>query len=1447
MMKTKLAIIVAMLALSTGVKADWTDVTSLFITNPSFEGNSTKGWTWTSNASSQTVRVESMEFWNGTFDFYQNLTDLPKGRYRLSVQSYFRPGNNDVSYADYIANTYHANMSGYLYAGVTQQQIVSVYTFEFSTWVEGCWEYTTGDWWNTETHYFPNTMESAVAAFEQGGYQNVMEFDAEGSVRIGLQNTTYQQGNWCIFDNFKLEYSGSIVKVQGITLSNDQTDLAVGETLQLTAEVTPANALNKKLKWTSSNSGVATVDENGLVTGLSKGTAVIKATATDGSGKSASVTLKVYRSELAADQLFVNEIMVSNVDEYISPAFNFDGWIELYNASDAALSLAGLYLSDDATNLTKWRIPVALGVVPAKGYKVIWLGSNDGAAANASFELDVDGGFIHLSDENGKLILSQYYPTGKERLSYARTTDGGDTWGNTGQPTPGASNATSTFATTQLAAPEIDTPSKLFNGSFTATVTIPAGTTLRYTTDGSLPTLKNGLTSKTGIFQISSTTSLRLRLFAEDCLPSVVTTRSYILRNKEYYLPVVSVVTDDDFINSTDIGVFQKGPNGRPGNGQADNCNWNMNWERPVNFSYIDAEGEMVLNQDVNLEMCGGWSRAWEPHSFKLKGNKEMGGNKHLLYPFFTQKPYIRNRTIQIRNGGNENKTRLKDGALGYILQTSGIDVDVQSYQPIHEFINGSYIGVLNIREPNNKHYIYANYGWDDDEIDQFEMGPDSGYVQKCGTAESFEELITLSESAANSETYEELCRRIDMDEYVNYMAAEFYLGSTDWPQNNVKGFAHKDNGKYRFVFFDLDFAFNTNNPFTVFLNKEWHLFNELYPAGQERIYAQIKFVTLFKNLLNNAQFRRKFIDAFCLMGGSVFEANRATEIVSSLANNVEAAMNLEGRSVTGSANTINSNLSSRLATATSYLKSYSAMHLSNTQAQAVTLSSDVEGAQLLINGQQVPTGSFNGNLFPPVTLKAVAPAGYAFQGWTNGTASAKTLKTMGANWQYYDQGSLDGTDWMSASYNSSSWKSGRAPLGYSNDANTITTTLDYGGNANNKRPTYYFRSTINLNSTPASADEFLMDYYIDDGLIVYVNGTEAARFNMPSGTVTYQTFSTTYGDQFPTGTLTLPARLFKKGSNVIAVEVHNNNANSSDIIFDASIYAVLANSGDGNYYSTDAEMALPQGTVRLTACYKALTQQERQQQGIHPVRINEISGSNNSLVNEYGKKSDWVELYNTTDEAIDVEGMYLTDNLDKPTKYQITKGATQANMVIPAHGYLIVWCDKLQTTDQALHASFKISGEGGVLALKAADKSWTDVVYYPAHDDRTTVGRYPDGADHLYTMNVKTIAASNLLTSYMVAVDQKELENATGMSTMIAAANGFRISYGSQQLFIKSEEGSEVEVAVYTVDGRLVERTNVALNGGSARYSVAHLPAGFYVARAVDEAQNRVGCKFMR
>lgn len=1034
--------------------------------------------------------------------------------------------------------------------------------------------------------------------------------------------------------------------------------------------------------------------------------------------------------------LIINEIMVSNVDQYLSPSFNFDGWIELYNPSNESINLSGCYFSNSAQNLKFWKAPTTIGSVPPKGYLLIWFDDEAQSKNSVPFNLDVSGGTIFISNLNGEIITSQTYPEGMERISFARTLDGGNQWGYTSSPTPKSSNALTTYANVQIPEPYVDQPSQLFTGSLSINVEIPKGTTLRYTLDGSLPTLNNGQTSIDGKFKIASTTTYRFRLFSNNNLASRVTSRSYIYKDKNYTLPIISIVVDPVFLYDDSIGIYVKGVNGIAGNGQTDPCNWNRDWDRPGNFSYI-TNNEMVFNQDVNICVAGGYSRSWTPRTLKLKGNKELGGDKNLAYPFFSSKPYIRNRTLQVRNGGNDFNCRLTDIALQTMIMTSGIDIDCQSFQPCHEFINGQYMGMLNIREPNNKHYVYANYGWDDDEIDQFEIGS-STYIQHCGTDEAFNRLWSLSSNANDEDVYEEIKGILDIDEYINYMAEQFYLGTTEWPLHNLKGFRHIPDGKFRMVSFDVDLAFAIESVFEKFVSRKVVLEREQ------------KMVTIFLNLLKNDEFRKKFIDTFCMMGGSVFYPERCNSIIDSIVSITKPALSLEGKSPESTANTLKEKLSTRMPLMTHYLKNFTTMGLTTVSEQNVILKSNIQGADILINDKRVPSGYFNGRLFAPQNIKAICPSNYKFLGWKEDLNTNNTIFNNGDYWAYYDKGSLQGKNWYSISYDTSSWKVAKAPFGY--NVNGISTIISYGSDMNNKYITYYFRKNVLLDKEPDNNSYFILDFKVDDGLIAYVNGTEVGRYLMPRGNVSYSTTSSYYSFGNPDNSLlVIPGSAFHKGNNVIAIEVHNNSASSSDIYWDAKLVK-NANFNSSDYLSTDLEISMPStGNHSLTACYQQLSDEESNRDGIHPIMINEVSGSNSIYVNEYGKKNDWVELYNPTNSSIDIEGMFLTDDLSNPTKYQITKGNTNATTVIPSHNYLIIWCDKLSTTDRGLHSTFKIDGEGGVISLTSNDKSWADTLYYRAHDGNSTVGRYPDASNDVFIFNIPTIAKPNQISSYVI------------------------------------------------------------------------------------------------
>ena len=1063
--------------------------------------------------------------------------------------------------------------------------------------------------------------------------------------------------------------------------------------------------------------------------------------------------------------LIINEVMANNLDVYLDASCNYGSWFEVYNPTDKFVDLGGLYVSDDPANLKQHKLVDYYGYVAPHGYAVISYDHYEVFTKNSyrqiNDDLSLKGGTIILSDGN-TVISTVKYPAGMPRISYARTTDGGEEWGYTGAPTPERSNIGSSFAQEQTVAPTVSREGGLFSGSVSFNVTVPDGAILRYTTDGSTPTLMNGETSEDGVFETSQTTVYRFRAFQDGYLPSNVVARSFISNNGSEPFPIISVVTDPRHIFGSDIAMFERSGNGRPGNGISYQANWNMDWDRPVNMEFITTDGKSVVNQECNLSACGGWSRAYTPHSFKLKANKIYYDQNYFPYQFWKNKQFLKSKTLQIRNGGNDNVSRIKDAALQEIIARSGLYLECQAWQPVHVYFNGQPYAVLNMREPNNKHYGSANYGIDTDEMDQFEVCPDSGYVQKEGTRESWERLYDLSKNAANAETYEEIGKLLDINEFINYLAAEFYLGNWDWPQNNVKAFRDQNDGKFRFVIFDLDGALNTTTSISTFMNKQNYRFDKLYGYDYSTsksitntyLTKEIELVTIVKNLLNNASFKKQLVDAMCIMGGSVYTPERVQSIVDEMASYLSQGGYVNP---SGTANDIKNKLTkSWNSTVMDHVKSQS---LTSATKQLAVFGSNIEGASITMNDMAVPTGKFDGYVYAPVTLKADAPAGYRFVGWMNNNDGTvvQTLVEATDTWKYNDSGiSLDNTGWASPEYNDNSWNSGAAPLGYGKNQTTELAQV---------MQTYYFRKTVNLEGIPTSVS---MDYVADDAFVIYVNGVEAGRYNLPNGTITYNTNASTYAHDNPdAGSLMLDAALFHEGTNVIAVEVHNFlNPSSTDILWQATINANMQTS----YVSTEREYTLPSsGIINVTAVWERYSNDK----GLRinratPIKINEVSAGNSMSMNDLYKKASWVELYNTTDTDLDITGLYISKNASKPQSCKLA-GGKNINTIIPAKGYLVISCDnKVKDAVSQVHASFKLdnieptdpnsqlvmisSSEDFVANNKAffdsheVMREFTDTLFYGMHNGDQSVGRYPDGAMTYYVLDHSTPAAKNML-----------------------------------------------------------------------------------------------------
>lgn len=166
---------------------------------------------------------------------------------------------------------------------------------------------------------------------------------------------------------------------------------------------------------------------------------------------------------------------------------------------------------------------------------------------------------------------------------------------------------------------------------------------------------------------------------------------------------------------------------------------------------------------------------------------------------------------------------------------------------------------------------------------------------------------------------------------------------------------------------------------------------------------------------------------------------------------------------------------------------------------------------------------------------------------------SPVTLVSLGSRWSYLDNGTDQGTNWLSLRFDDSSWSNGLAQLGYG-DGDEIT-QVGFGGNAANKYITTYFRTRFAVtNVGQLGALQILL--MRDDGAAVYLNGSPLLRSALPDGDINYKTLANaTAGGADETNLFPFPIDLgfLREGTNVLCVEIHQAAVDSSDISFDLS------------------------------------------------------------------------------------------------------------------------------------------------------------------------------------------------------------------------------------------------------------------------------------------------------
>jgi len=1098
-------------------------------------------------------------------------------------------------------------------------------------------------------------------------------------------------------------------------------------------------------------------------------------------------------------QLIINELMTNNVSAHWDDAYNYSMWVELYNPSPTSVNQSNFFLSDNPEQPRKWQLPVR--TITARGYSVLWM-EREERANHAPFRLNPEGGVLYLFNASGVVIDYLLYPAQYRNASYGRFTDGAGEWVFFEAFSAGSSNNGKTIGSGKCNAPVVTLPGGFYTGSASIRFETPAaGDTIYYNLNSNEPGRSTSIRYIPGnTITINSTTILRAKTFSNGKLASDISTASYLFNQRNFNLPVVSLVTPSAYLDNNTYGIYVAGTNGITGNGETTPKNWNQDWDRPANFEFFDRQRTGRLNQEIDIKIGGGWSRMNPQKTLHVMPKKKFGNNK-LAYPFFSSKPHTVYKDITLRNSGNDfYYSMMRDGMMQSLI-IGRMDIEYLAYEPAVLFVNGMYYGIQNLRERSNADLLYTQYGLSEEDIYLLDTYTYTGHPD-------YQQMNNhiFNNDITRADVYDQLHTMMDVKNYIDYMLTQIYLGNYDWPHNNVKIWKKKTDGKWRWILYDTDFGFNL-------YDGSLHTFNSLtYALGENTGKPTQEWATrFFSRLMLNESFRNQFIDRFSIHLSSTFTTPRVNYIIDSLAAPIRNEIAFHKGRWT-SYRTFDSDIATMKTFSTNravnMLNFIRARFLNNAAIQSLTISSNIPQANYLFNNQPIADGSislqsFNGR---PFTLTANKVKGYTFKHWElNSTMFSTTAIPWDSEWRYWDSGSIPAVNWFSEAYSDVSWKTGQAQLGYG--AQGMKTTIGFGPDANNKYPTAYFRKSFTLTDA-STVNSATVRVFADDGAAVYVNGVEIGRYNLPAGTLTFNTFTTTWNNGEYVD-FTIPGSLLRNGPNLVAVEVHQTSANSSDLLFNLEMKLMVANTGDNVYTNATISAFVSPGQT-----FKAIYEEDGNPDPLSGVKvfINEIVASNSEVRDEYGDKDDYIELYNAGNTAVDISGWYLSDKQGFPMKWQLP---ADPSAVVPSGGFLVLWADE-QPHQGALHLDFKLSATGEYLSLSAENKYGTivliDSVQFPALANNLSYSRIPDGGSN-WQVNLLTPRASNL-------------------STRIDANTGSRINVYptlfSDKITIENAAGNRINI--YDIAGKQI--MSVDCNEPVFRLNTTQLAKGMYILR---------------
>jgi len=604
----------------------------------------------------------------------------------------------------------------------------------------------------------------------------------------------------------------------------------------------------------------------------------------------------------AKGYLHVNEVMAENLKTLPDEDGDYPDWIELYNSADFSINLEGYGLSDKEDNPFRWILP-DVTIEPGQ-YLVVFASRKDRRDPEAghlhtNYQIQATGETVVLTHPLG--ITMDTLHTGKlaPDMSVGRYPDGNyDSRYFFREASPGSPNSSERYKAYTPA------PSVSHQGGFydqPIKVTLEAScpdTEIRYTLDGKQPEGRFSryenpiqLTATTDLrpqayeegqlytgepIEITGNTVLRVMAYQEGKLPSTTVNRSYFI-GENHTLPVVSVMVDPDEMFNPVYGIYEKGIHSTEPFPYKDANFW-KGIELPIHLEFYEPNGKLGLGLDMGLRLAGQYGRAMDQKSFNLFARNIYGYNE-FKYPFFPdfypEKP-LANKAITLRTSGQDaDFSKIRDIMMTSLLKETGLDY--QAHRQSVLYINGEYWGIYNVRERINEHFVAYNHNLDSDRIDLLQA---NGRV-RAGSNDHYFDMLNFARrnDLSDPDHYQYMQTQMDVINYIDYWVAQIYFAQTD--SVNIRFWREQSpEGKWRWITFDLDWAFWSNN---YHHNTIRYVTNPAGTGVGRRLNTD-----LMQNLLDNPDFNKNFIERLAHYFNHAFATENVINCIDKLAANIE-------------------------------------------------------------------------------------------------------------------------------------------------------------------------------------------------------------------------------------------------------------------------------------------------------------------------------------------------------------------------------------------------------------------------------------------------------------------------------------------------------------------------------------------------------------------------------